>query len=87
MNLESLYNSMPSRIKEDAGFPQIYNQLTPDQEVFLAHVFPQFQVEKIESLDCATRDMETVLEDLKEAYGAAKNVMADLQRMANDDRK
>ena len=78
---------MPSRIKEDVGFPQIYNQLTPDQEIFLTHVFPEFQVEKIESLECATQDMETVLEDLEEAYGAAKNVMTDLQRMANNDRK
>jgi len=84
MHLESLYNSMPSRVKEDVGFPQIYNQLTPGQEIFLIQISPQYQLKKMERLDCVTQDVEVIVEDLKETYEAAKNVMTNLQRIIEE---
>ena len=58
-NIEETYNLMPSIIKEHAGMPELYKDLTNEQERFIMEMF-QIDREAVKSIL-----LETV-EDMKE---------------------
>ena len=58
-NIEENYDMMPSIIKQHAGMPDLYKDLTNDQERFIMEMF-QIDREAVKS---------TLLETLKEMKG------------------
>ena len=58
-NIEETYNTMPSIIKEHAGMPDSYKDLTNDQERFIMEMF-QIDREAVKT---------TLLETLEEMKG------------------
>jgi len=63
-NVEETYDTMPSIIKEHAGMPDLYKDLTNDQERFIIEMF-QIDREAVKSMLLETvEEMKELVNDI-----------------------